>query len=199
MWDWFGALATNIFAIGYPGIAIALVIEGLGLPFPGDAVMVLYGFAAEQGHFQLPGVIVCSIAGYLIGTSTAYWVSYHYGPELGRFVNRFPVFNKRSMMRTTRLIDRYGALLLIPGRFVPGIRSVTSYVAGFGRMDFRLFLLYTGLSAGLWCTLWVSLGYWFGEQAQVMMHTLQSYFAYIAGIGGLAALVWWLARRPHAH
>ncbi|MDQ0190065.1 DedA family protein [Alicyclobacillus cycloheptanicus] len=196
MWNLFGALARDIFALGYPGIALALIIEGLGLPFPGDAVMVLYGYAAAEGHFALPGVILCSIAGYLMGTSVAYWTSYYYGPELGRLVDRLPVFNKRSMMRTTRLIDKYGAFLLIPGRFVPGIRSVTSYVAGFSRMDLRLFLLYTGISACLWCSTWVAAGYWFGENATLMMHTLQSYFAYIVGIGALVGLIWWLARRP---
>lgn len=195
MLDWFGSLAHNIFALGYPGIAIALVIEGLGLPFPGDAVMVLYGFAASEGHFTWVGTVSCCVAGYLIGTGAAYWGSYHYGPELGRFVNHFPIFNKRSMMRTTRLIDRYGALLLIPGRFIPGIRSVSSYVAGFSQMDFRLFLLYTGVSAGLWCGAWVTVGYWFGANAQVMMHTLQSYLAYIAGVVALVALIWWIARR----
>ncbi|WDL95456.1 DedA family protein [Alicyclobacillus sp. ALC3] len=194
MLQWFGTFTHHVFALGYPGIALALVIEGLGLPFPGDAVMVLYGYAAAQGHFTFVGTVACCVAGYLIGTGVAYWVSYHFGPELGRFVNHFPVFNKRTMMRTTRLIDRYGALLLIPGRFLPGIRSVSSYVAGFGRMDFRPFLIYTGISAILWCGGWVAAGYWFGENAQLMMHTLQTYFAYIAGVVIFGLIVWWLAR-----
>lgn len=198
MVDWFGSVAQGMFNLGYPGIVIALVIEGLGLPFPGDAVMVVYGFAAGEGRFRLPGVILCAIIGYLIGSIAGYAGSYLYGPQLGGWVNRLPWFNQRRMMRTTRLVDRYGALLLVPGRFIPGMRSVSAYVAGFSRMDPRPYLGYTVIGTILWCSAWAGAGYVFGENAEAMLHALQTSFAWVAGVCVLIVIAIWIIRRQSA-
>ncbi|MBX5436493.1 MAG: DedA family protein [Alicyclobacillaceae bacterium] len=196
MLEWFGALARALFDLGYPGVFAALVIEGLGLPFPGDAVMALYGFAAAEGRLHLLPVVLCSIAGYVCGALISYAVSRTYGPWVQERLFTFAMLNRRSMMRTTRLIDRYGAVLLIPGRFLPGVRSVSSYVAGLSQMDLRPFVLYTVIGASLWCSAWVGLGYWLGENAQWVMIHIRSALTWLTGAAALAAaVIWWFRRR----
>lgn len=199
MFEWLGQLAEHVFAIGYSGIYLALIVEGLGLPFPGDAVMVFYGFAAAQGQFHVLPIIGFSVLGYLSGTTLCYWVARRYSAHVRRFGERVPLLNQRSMMRTTRMIDRYGALLLIPGRFLPGVRSVSSYVAGLVDMDFRTFLLYTGIGTVLWCPVWVLIGFWFGENAHAVVRSMQSSAAYVTGaLLVVVATVLWL-RRTRVH
>lgn len=197
MLDWFGHLTQTIFAIGYPGVIIALIVEGLGLPFPGDAVMAFYGIAAARGSLNFWGVLVFSVIGYMIGATTAYALSWRYG---GRVLDRIldlPLFNQRSLRRTTSMIDRYGPLLLVPGRFLPGVRSVSSYVAGLAHMELQPFLVYTGIGVALWCAAWVSIGYWFGEHLKPILHFASSSLAYFTGAALLSLFIvlWWRQRQ----
>ncbi|WP_081411909.1 DedA family protein [Alicyclobacillus herbarius] len=188
-------LVEGIFRIGYPGIVIALIIEGLGLPFPGDAVMAFYGFAAAKGNFRLDGVIVCSLIGYLFGCTIAYLVSRRIGRDAIDRLANLRWFNSRSLLRTSRLIDRYGPLLLIPGRFLPGVRSVSPYVAGIAGMELEPFLIYTGIGAALWCSAWVCVGFWFGEHLDWILHVAQSSLAYLTGAVLVIGIAYWLWRR----
>jgi MYXO-CTERM domain-containing protein len=193
--QWLGSLVDGVFRIGYPGIVVALIIEGLGLPFPGDVVLAFYGIAAAQENFRLDGVILCGLVGYMLGSIVAFLVSRRYGTRLLSQLTETRWFNPGSMRRTVRLIDRYGPLLLIPGRFLPGVRSVSPYVAGMGGMNLEPFLLYTGIGAALWCTAWVSVGYWFGEHLDWILHVAQSSLAYVTGVVLVLLLAFWLWRR----
>jgi membrane protein DedA with SNARE-associated domain len=193
--EWFGSIAGAVLTMGYVGVLIALVIEGLGLPFPGDVMMAFYGFAAARGDLHLAGVFLYSMIGYLIGTTMAYVVSRRYGREwLARAARRM-LISERNMMRTTSLMERYGPWLLVPGRFLPGVRSVSSYVAGVGDMDFRDFLLYTGIGASLWCAVWISVGYWCGDHLDAVIHAVQSGLAYLTGAVLVGLLAFWIYRR----
>ncbi|GMA50385.1 alkaline phosphatase [Alicyclobacillus contaminans] len=181
MLDWFGWAADGVLDFGYVGVFITLVLEGLGFPFPGDGLLTFYGFASARGQLQLPGVALCSIAGYLCGSTLAYLISRHYGVRLLNAAASRWLFNARQMSRTTSLIDRYGPWLLIPGRFLPGVRSASPYVAGFARMALRPFLLYTGIGAALWCIAWIGLGYWAGDHMEAVLRVVQSSLAYVTG------------------
>jgi membrane protein DedA with SNARE-associated domain len=196
--QWFGTLADSVLTLGLVGVYLALLIEGLGLPFPGDAALAFYGFAAAEGRFHLGAVWLFGTLGYITGALIVYGLSLRYGAAwLDRFAN-VPLFNARSMMRTTRLIDRYGPLLLVPGRFLPGVRSVSSYVAGLTRMDFRMFLIYTGIGVTLWCFAWIGLGYWFGDHMKVVIQLIQSWLTYATGAVLLIGGSIWMYRRKYA-
>jgi membrane protein DedA with SNARE-associated domain len=195
MLEWFGHGTEVVLSLGYLGTYIALIIEGLGLPFPGDAIMALYGLAAANGRFQLGWLIVMSVAGYLTGATMSYVLSRFLGAAwMGRWTSTHMV-NYRSLERTTSMLNKYGPLLLVPGRFLPGVRSVSSYVAGAVRMEFPLFFLYTGLGVIAWCAGWVLLGYWFGEHVTTILHTTQSYLLYITGACVLVGLAVWAWRK----
>ena len=198
MLEWFGSLAETVFALGYPGIVLALIIEGLGLPFPGDAVMAFYGFAAAQGRFNLPGVIVFSLTGYLIGAVVSYAVSHKLGSRWMTGARRPSVLKPDTMDRTIHFLDKYGPWFLITGRFLPGVRTVSSYVAGLIRMDFGVFLLYTGIGSVFWCAFWVLIGYWFGENVKFVITHVQSSITYFTAAAFLAGGLWWLIRRRTA-
>jgi membrane protein DedA with SNARE-associated domain len=193
---WFCALTSTFMGWGYSGIYLALVVEGLGLPFPGDMVMGFYGLTVAKGNFHLLGVIAVSILGYLTGAVLSYFVSRRYGTHLVNRISVVSMLSERSMTRTARLIDRYGPILLVPGRFLPGVRSVSSYVAGLSRMDFGAFLLYTVIGVSLWCTAWVGLGYWFGENLQAILRFTQSWLVLITVTSlVLIAGIWWYRRK----
>lgn len=197
--DWFGGLAGAVVGWGAPGVFVAMVIEGLGLPFPGDAVLAFYGFLAAQGRMHLGGLWLFGTAGYVTGAGMAFWASRRFG---ARFVHgiggRLALLSDRGMSRTTRLMGRWGPWILAPGRFLPGVRSVSAYVAGLSGMDWRPFVLYTGIGAGLWCTAWVGAGYWFGEHVDDVLARSRTLLGGAAVVAVAAAAAVWLYRRRAA-
>lgn len=192
---WFADLAKAVFSLGYPGMVIALFIEGSGMPFPGDAAMALYGFAAAKSQFSWLLVYVFCILGYMIGAVAAYAASRVIAVSVrGRIadyrVARFAGFSTRSLDRTTRLMDKYGPWMLIVGRFLPGVRSVCSYVAGLSRMRFGPFLLYTLIGSTIWCSAWITLGYVLEDNVKVVLETVRGSFVYVTIGLALAAMVY---------
>ncbi|MCL6594172.1 MAG: VTT domain-containing protein, partial [Alicyclobacillus sp.] len=99
------------------------------------------------------------------------------------------------LRRAAGRLLRYGPLLLVPGRFLPGWRAVSSYAAGAAHMDLRAFLVYTGMGAGLWCGAWLGVGYWFGENADWLLRTANTWLALLAAAGAAAVAGLWLYRR----
>lgn len=195
-----GWLATALMDIGYIGVVVALFIEGMGLPFPGDAFLVFYGFACTElssrsEHMRFLPTVCFAVIGYILGATIAYCIARRFGTRWFTSISQHSWFPLAKMEKTLTLINRYGAWLLIPGRFLPGIRTFSSYAAGLGRMPFRKFFTFTFISAILWCFAWCGLGYWFGENIREVFHTLQTYLFYftLAIAGG--AVVFYAVRR----
>jgi len=194
--SWFNSLTQIVFSFGYPGVVAALIIEGLGLPFPGDVIMAFYGFAAANGQFHILGILVFSVLGYVMGTVLSYSVSRRFGSVWFERVSKIALVNRWQVERTANMIDRHGPWLLVVGRFLPGVRAVSSYVAGMMKMDFQVFLLYTGVGAVLWCAAWVMVGYWFGESLSVITRHIQASLTIgTLSIAGIIALGWLTRKR----
>jgi membrane protein DedA with SNARE-associated domain len=202
VWVWFGGAAQSLLYFGYLGVLVALFIEGLGLPFPGDAFLVFYGFgctiyASHQGNLHFLPMLCFSILGYTLGTTVAYLVARCYGTRLFATLSQKAWFPWSRMEKTLALMNKYGSWLLIPGRFLPGIRTFSSYAAGLSRMPFRNFLLYTLVSAVLWCSFWAGLGYWFGENIREVFQTLQTYLFYVSLGVAVCGLIVLLIRKRY--
>jgi len=195
---WFGQLSDKLIALGYPGMFWALVIEGVGIPFPGDAALTFYGFAAAEGRFKLFLVIPICSAGYVAGTCLAYTISRSLGRSFVDTLSRWHLFRSDGLRRTTELLDNYAAALLILGRFLPGLRSLSAYVAGVGKMAFPTFLLYTIFGSLLWCSTWILLGYWLGDNIQTFMREAQKILMYAAILAVCIGLPIWLHHRRKA-
>lgn len=196
MLKWFAELTEFVFSLGYPGVLIALIIEGLGLPFPGDIVMAFYGFAAANGQFHVLGILVVSVIGYTIGALMGYLVSKRFGATWFLQRSSLPFFSNVQVERTLQRIERHGPWMLVVGRFLPGFRAVSSYVAGFSKMDFQPFVIYTGIGAAIWCALWVFVGFWFGEDLMsIAGHVQRSAMFAAAGVILIAAIIWFARRK----
>src|SRR2546427_3138966 len=72
---------------GYAAVALFIMIESTGIPFPGETMLLLASFyAAVDHHLQIPIVIACAALGAIIGDNFGYYI----GRVGGRpFVERF--------------------------------------------------------------------------------------------------------------
>ena len=164
--DW---VTEVIDALGYVGVALLIALENLFPPIPSEIVLPFAGFvASDRGGFALVGMIIAATIGSLVGAWILYGLSAWIGRErLRRFLLRYGKWLRLTTdgRRPGRgWFDRRAVVAVLVGRCVPLIRSVVSIPAGFRRMPFGIFTLYTLIGSLVWNAVLISIGYVLARQ-----------------------------------
>ncbi|HEV2033877.1 MAG TPA: DedA family protein [Candidatus Dormibacteraeota bacterium] len=171
-------------ALAIPVAGLAVLIEGVGVPLPGAAL--LFGAAVWVAARQ-QSVSVVIVVGFLCTTAGAD-IGYYLGFKGGRpFVERFGhVFHIRPehIALSELLFARHGDKAILAARFLPGVRTWGSMLAGMARMPFWRFQLLSVAGGLVWATVAGVAGYFVGSN----LGQLESIFRGF-GIGGLVFLM----------
>ena len=147
---------------GYLVVFFGVMLESVGVPLPGETILLASGFLAQRGYLDLGDAIVFGILGAVVGDQIGYWV----GREGGRpFVlrwGRYVRITPDRLERTERFFARHGGKAVFLARFFAGFRVFGALVAGISRMRWRTFFLYNALGGAVWATAVVLVGYLVG-------------------------------------
>jgi membrane protein DedA with SNARE-associated domain len=135
---------------GYVAVFIAMVMESMVLPVPSEAVMPFAGFLVAEGKFTFFWVVLISTVASLVGSAISYAIGYYCEKAVIHKYGWFLLLDKEELDATERFFGRYGEATIFFSRFIPVVRHLISIPAGFARMDFLKFYLFTALGAGLW-------------------------------------------------
>ena len=129
--------------LGYGGLALLMFAETLFPPIPSEVVLPFAGYLVEQGEFTF----AFALAAATLGSVTSSLVLYEMARRGGRpFAERFLKLARigpHHLDRAEDWFDRRGAIVVLVGRFIPGVRSVVALPAGMLRMSRPL---YAGLT-----------------------------------------------------
>jgi membrane protein DedA with SNARE-associated domain len=177
------AIVSLVGQMGYVGIFVMMFLESSFFPFPSEVAMIPAGYLASKGEMNLFLAWFAGTAGSVAGALFNYAIGHRLGrPFLVRY-GRYLFLSEESLLKVERFFERYGAASTFWGRLVPGVRQYISLPAGVGRMEVAHFVLYTFLGAGIWCGVLVALGYFIGENEELIRHYLHLI------LGGVMALV----------
>ena len=183
-------LVATVGALGYPGIFILMTIESSFIPFPSEVVMIPAGYLAATGGMSVTAAILCGVLGSLAGA----YLNYIIALRLGRpFILRFGPYvgiSGEKFSRVETYFSRHGEITTFVGRLIPGIRQLISFPAGLGRMGLARFSLFTAAGAGLWIVVLVFLGYWIGENEELIKKYLKEASAMLAFFAILVTAVY---------
>jgi membrane-associated protein len=189
---------TIIQAGGLAAIALIIFAEcGLliGLFFPGDSLLLTAGFFAAQGKLPLSWLIAIIVISSIIGYEVGYEIGDRLGPRMFKR-SEGVLFRKEYIEKTDRFFDRYGKITVLFARFIPHVRTFVSLIAGAGRMDRGVYIVYNILGGILWGAGLTLLGYWVGTSVP----NVDKFFVplIIAVIVIFYSLViWGLLKSPH--
>ncbi|MBX0330719.1 DedA family protein [Oscillochloris sp. ZM17-4] len=189
----------GLFAIG--GL---IFFESLGLPLPGETVLLIGAAAAAQHVLPIGAVIVVAALSAVAGGMFGYGVGRRYGLALiARYGARLGVTAAR-LESAQAMMQRHGPKAVFLGRFVALLRVMASFLAGAGNMPYGQFLRYNALGAISWAALIGGLGFLFGGQLPLLELWLGRVGWATAGAVALAALIavgWagWRRRAGAAH
>jgi len=152
----FGGLLENVFIVG-------------GF-MPGETVVMAVSFLASRTRDMSPIVIwFVSVLGTMAGSNISYAIGHRGGrPMLLRIGRRFPKLES-SLFKAEEYFELHGSKTVFISRFTAGFKNWMPTIAGATRMRLDVFELYTLLSAMVYSTGLVIIGYYFGEQMDVIV------------------------------
>jgi membrane-associated protein len=181
---------------GYWAIAATLLLENMGVPVPGESVLLLASFLAYSEHrLRLTYIIVVAVCSATFGDNLGYWIGYKGGrPLLDKYQLHLHV-PPRLLGRGERLFAKYGAPTVFFARFVAGLRIFAGPLAGVLHMDWKKFAVFNLLGATLWVTVISVAGYVFGRHWPLLLKMLKRVDVTIAIIAVIVILFLWRKHR----
>jgi membrane protein DedA with SNARE-associated domain len=167
-------------AIGYPSAALGILIESAGVPFPGETTLLAVSAYAAQGRLDIRLVVALGALGALAGANLGYALGYVGGRPLVERLGHLFRINAGHLARSEMFFARYGAVTVLFARFVLGLRSWASVMAGMSRMPFWTFQLYSALGGAAWAVLIGFVGFTLGSNWALVQRLIGD-----LGIGGL--------------
>lgn len=169
--------------LGYPSAGLGILIESSGVPFPGEALLLAAAAWAAVRHHSLALVILFGFLGATAGADIGYLLGYRGGrPFVERFGHLFHI-RPEHIARAELFFARHGDKTIIGARFVLGLRTWASMLAGMARMPFWRFQLYSAIGGLLWASIIGTAGYVLGSNLPLLEAIIRD-----VGIGGLAVI-----------
>lgn len=182
--------------LGYFGIFIMMFLESSFFPFPSEIVMIPAGFLAHKGEMNAFLAILCGSAGSLSGAMFNYYLCYFFGRNLIEKYGKFVGINETKMQKFENFFNQHGEISTFNCRLIPGIRQYISLPAGLAKMNLAKFCIYTTLGATIWVSILVLLGYFLGENQNLLdkyLHIITIALIFVVCV--IFALYFYLAKR----
>ncbi|MEW1841709.1 DedA family protein [Nonomuraea angiospora] len=136
----------------YAMVALVIGFESLGIPLPGEIVLVSASILASKGVVHPFWVGACASAGAILGDSVGYAIGRRGGaPLFERLGRRFPKhFGPRHIAKAEGYFQRFGVWAVFVGRFVALLRILAGPLAGALRMPYWKFAVANVLGGIVW-------------------------------------------------
>jgi len=179
---------------GYLTIFFGLLLEYLGLPIPGELILVFFGALVYWGKLQLWAVLAIGLAAVLLGNHFWYFAGRRGGRMWLRWLCRATLGSAQCISRTEHFFQRHGPASLLFAKFVPGLRTFAVPLAGMTGVPYRSFLLFDTVGSLLWLAGAASLGMLMATQLGLTVARIQHLGGTLTLILVLVALIVLLLR-----
>jgi membrane protein DedA with SNARE-associated domain len=168
---------------GYLAVFLAVGAESLGVPLPGETVLIAAALYAGHTHLlNIVWIVVIASIAAIVGDNIGYLIGRLGGYRLLRRFGRYVRVDEPKIKLGRYLFLIHGGKVVLFGRFVSVLRTYAAFLAGTNVMRWRRFLIYNAVGGILWATL-------FGVGAYVMGNAIHSVGTVVTYVGiGLAAL-----------
>ncbi|MFG3100652.1 DedA family protein [Streptomyces sp. NPDC048182] len=153
----------------YAVVGLVIGLESLGIPLPGEIVLVSAALLSSQSGDVNPFVLgACATAGAVIGDSIGYAIGRRGGrPLLGWLGRKFPKhFGEGHIATAERSFQKWGMWAVFFGRFVALLRIFAGPLAGVLRMPYWKFLIANLLGGVVWAGGTTAVIYYVGVVAE---------------------------------
>lgn len=136
---------------------------------PGDSMLFAAGALAAIGSMNIFTLLVVVYIAAVLGDTANYYIGKKIGKKILAKENvRF--INKDYLIKAQTFYEEHGSMTIVIARFIPIIRTFAPFVAGIGEMNYSKFIPYNLIGGGLWVSLFLGGGFFFGNLSFIKNH-----------------------------
>jgi membrane protein DedA with SNARE-associated domain len=192
-------LAAGIFenllsSFGYLAVFALVGGESLGIPLPGETMLITAGIYAGATHnLSIVAVIGAAIAGAIIGDNIGYLIGYKGGLPFLRRYGKLVRLDERRLRLARYLFSRYGGRVVFFGRFISILRTYAAFFAGTSHMRWRRFFLFNAAGGITWSVAY-GLAAYYGQNAFKSLSTPLDIVLVVLGLALIAGVIRFVRR-----
>jgi membrane protein DedA with SNARE-associated domain len=172
-------------------------IENVFPPFPSDIIIVICGALIAKGTIAfIPAILISSL-----GSEAGFIFLYYLGTKTDKKIiqaGKLKFISRDALQNAEVWFTKYGYFLILFNRFISGVRSVISFFAGMSELPVKRTIILSTISALLYHTILISLGFFFGTKVQEADAILSLYgnivLVFIAAVVIFIALRFYIKR-----
>lgn len=144
----------------YLAVFLLIFADAIVPIFPGETTLNTASTLAAQGELELGLVMLAGALGAIIGDSSLYWIA----RKSASYIRpKLEEVKKNEKVQTgLALMGQSAPLLIVGGRYVPGLRFVVNATMGLAEYPYPRFLLWSAIGGTTWAIYTCLLAYWVG-------------------------------------
>jgi membrane protein DedA with SNARE-associated domain len=168
--------------LGYIGIALVLILGGLGLPIPEEAPIIVAAVLARHGKLWWPLALASCLGGVVLGDLVVYFLGYFNGEKVLSLPVTRRLLTRQREAQIKGYFHRHGFKILVSGRFMPGFRTAAYLTAGILKLPMLKLLVTDIVAASLSTLTMFGLGFAFAHQIQRGIREVQQWLTVVAAL-----------------
>jgi membrane protein DedA with SNARE-associated domain/rhodanese-related sulfurtransferase len=158
------SLPTQILlAYGYVLLFAWVLVEQFGIPLPATPVLLAAGALSADQKVSFALALTAGVAACLVSDTSWFFIGRRYGHHVLRILCKLSMEPTICVRKTQNSMGRRRGGMLLYAKFIPGVATLASPVAGQNGMSFGAFLLFDGLGAIIWTGALLLAGRLFGD------------------------------------
>lgn len=174
-----------------PILLLTLEESGIPLPVPGDLIIIYTGYEIAKGIIPYVIAFIIILIAVLLGSSILYFLSAKYGESVILQFGKYIDLDKKKLSIVQEKFKKYGPIVIILGRHIPGFRIPITVFSGMSGVSYRTFIVSTFISVVFWIGINLSIGQKLGPKAAQLLHTHQKFYL-LGFIPLILTISWWL-------
>jgi membrane-associated protein len=155
--DGFGEITPAIGDWSYLAVFLFVFGDAIFPVLPGETTLSAASTLAAAGQLDLGLVMLAGALGAIVGDSTLYWIARGSRRRVERQIQKAEQNDK--VAAALAFMGSSAPLLIVLGRYVPGMRFVVNATMGLSQYPYRRFVLWSAVGGALWSVYTCGLAY----------------------------------------
>lgn len=173
--DWIEVIFAHQGAL-IPILLLFIEESGIPLPIPGDVMVVYSGYNVSRGLLSYYSALLALMIAVLGGSTILFFLSAKWGNALILKFGKFLHLHPERLLKVEQKFRKYGPLVIIFGRHIPGFRIPVTVFAGMSGIKYRTFILSTLISTLFWVMFYLDLGIKLGPRVRSFLKVSSSHW-----------------------
>jgi membrane protein DedA with SNARE-associated domain len=189
-----GRLEQWLMNYGYLAVFLMVGMESIGVPLPGETMLIVASLYAGGTHnLSIVLIVLVAAAGAIVGDNIGYAVGRHGGWRLLRRYGHHVGIHERRLKLGRYLFLRHGGKVVFFGRFVSILRTYAAALAGANHMPFLRFFSFNATGGLIWAAIY-GFGYFFAAHILKQLNTPFTIAAVTLAVGVFVGMFFFIRR-----